>query len=67
MTKLSVALATHNEEANIKRCLESVKPIASEIIIVDGHSSDKTVGIAKQFGAKISIRENPFMFHINKQ
>ena len=65
--RLSIALATHNEEENLKRCLDSVKRIASEIVIVDGDSSDKTVEIAKSFGAKIIVRENPIMFHINKQ
>lgn len=67
MSRLSVALATHNEETNLERCLRSVKTIASEIVVVDGKSSDKTLEIAKKFGAKIIIRENPLMFHINKQ
>ncbi len=67
MTKLSVALATHNEEDNLERCLNSVKSIVSEIVIVDGESQDKTVEIARRYGAKVIIRENPVMFHINKQ
>lgn len=65
--KLSVAIATHNEEENIKRCLESVREIADEIVIVDGLSTDRTVEIAKEFGAKILVKDNPSMFHINKQ
>src|SRR3989344_1963142 len=65
--KLTVALATFNEEENIKRCLSSVKEIADEIVVVDGTSSDKTVEIARQFGAKVFIKDNPTMFHINKQ
>lgn len=65
--KLSVALATFNEEENIGRCLQAVKEISDEIVIVDGTSKDKTVEIAKQFGAKVIIRENPPNFHINKQ
>lgn len=65
--KLSVAIATYNEEKNIGDCLDSIKDIASEIIIVDGTSSDKTVEIAKTFGAKITITDNPKIFHINKQ
>lgn len=64
---LTVALATFNEEANIGACLESVKDIASEIIIVDGSSTDKTVEIAKQYGAEVVITTNPPIFHINKQ
>lgn len=64
---LSVVLATFNEAKNLPRCLESVKNIADEIIIVDGTSTDKTVEIAKSFGAKVQITDNPPMFHINKQ
>jgi len=66
MTKISVILATYNEEKNIKDCLESVK-WADEIVIVDGSSTDKTVKIAKKFTDRIFVRENPLMFHINKQ
>lgn len=65
--KLSVALATFNEEANLARCLASVKDIADEIVVVDGGSTDKTVAIAKSFGAKVIETTNPSIFHINKQ
>lgn len=64
---LSVVLATFNEEQNIAECLTSVKDIAEEIIIIDGSSSDKTVEIAKSFGAKVIVTTNPPIFHINKQ
>lgn len=49
------------------RCLDSVKEIADEIVIVDGSSTDKTVDIAKSFGAKVVVCDNPPIFHINKQ
>jgi glycosyltransferase involved in cell wall biosynthesis len=65
--KLSVVLATFNEEKNIGDCLESVKDIADEIIIVDGTSTDRTVEIAKSFGADVTVTDNPPVFHINKQ
>lgn len=64
---LSVVLATFNEEKNIAGCLQSVKNIAHEIIIVDGSSTDDTVAIAKKFGAKVMVTDNPPIFHINKQ
>src|ERR1035437_9348584 len=64
---LSVVLATYNEEANLPGCLDSVKDLADEIIIVDGSSTDKTVEIAKKYGAKIKITTNKPNFHINKQ
>jgi glycosyltransferase involved in cell wall biosynthesis len=67
MNKLTVALATYNEEHNLKACLESVKNIAGEIVIVDGSSKDKTVEIAKKYGAEVEITDNPAIFHINKQ
>ncbi len=67
MKKLTVALATFNEEENIKRCLDSVKNIADEIVIVDGFSSDKTRQVAENFGARIKITTNKANFHINKQ
>src|ERR1035437_8509354 len=64
---LSVVLATYNEEANLTACLDSVKYLADEIVVVDGTSSDKTVEIAKSHGAKVLVKDNPQMFHINKQ
>ncbi|MGI8420240.1 MAG: glycosyltransferase family 2 protein [Candidatus Levyibacteriota bacterium] len=67
MKKLSVVLAVFNEEKMLPDCLASVKNIADEIIIVDGSSTDKTVEIAKKFGAKVLVTDNPPIFHINKQ
>jgi glycosyltransferase involved in cell wall biosynthesis len=58
---LSVVLITHNEELNLGRTLESVKPLVrdgqGEIIVVDSASTDRTVEIAKSFGAKVFIEE----------
>lgn len=64
---LSVVLATFNEEENLGATLGSVKDIADEIIVVDGTSTDKTVEIAKKYGAKVKITANKPNFHINKQ
>ncbi len=64
---LSVVLATYNEEKNLPACLDSVKDIADEIVIVDGTSKDKTVEIAKKYGARVKITTNKANFHINKQ
>jgi glycosyltransferase involved in cell wall biosynthesis len=52
MTPLSVAIITFNEETNISRCLNSVKNLADEIVIVDSFSTDRTKDICMQFGAK---------------
>ena len=51
--QLSAVIITFNEERNIGRCLESVKEIADEIIVVDSYSTDKTVDICKAYGAKV--------------
>ncbi len=64
---LSVAIATFNEEQNISACLTSVVSWVDEIVIVDGGSTDRTVEIAKSFGAKAIKTDNPPIFHINKQ
>jgi glycosyltransferase involved in cell wall biosynthesis len=52
---LSVAIITKNEEANLRRTLESVR-WANDIVVVDSGSIDMTVDIASAFGAKV-IRE----------
>lgn len=64
---VSVVLATYNEEKSLPECLNSVKDLADEIVIVDGTSSDKTVDIAKSYGAKVLVTDNNPNFHINKQ
>ncbi|KKU87687.1 MAG: Glycosyltransferase [Candidatus Beckwithbacteria bacterium GW2011_GWC2_47_9] len=48
---LSLVLATYNEAANIKGCLESMRGLAGEIIVVDGSSTDQTREISKKLGA----------------
>ena len=65
--KLSVVLATKNEEENIFRCLNSVKNLADEIIIFDEDSTDKTREIAEKLGAKVYIYVNKTNFHETKQ
>jgi glycosyltransferase involved in cell wall biosynthesis len=58
---LSVVIITINEEANIGRTLASVRSLVAdgkgEIIIVDSGSTDRTVEIAKSFGAKVFVEE----------
>lgn len=52
---LSVVVATSNSAKYLGRCLTSVKNIADEIIVFDLSSTDDTLEIAKNFGAKIII------------
>jgi len=67
MQKLSVVLAVRNEEKNLARCLDSVKAIADEIIVFDEYSTDRTVEIAKSYGAKVYKEPHHEIFHITKQ
>lgn len=53
MTKISVVIDTYNKEKDLPRCLASVKNFADEIVVCDENSTDKTVEIARKFGAKI--------------
>lgn len=53
---LSLVIITLNEEKNIERCIRSV-PFASEVIVVDSFSRDRTAEIAASLGAKVLARE----------
>ena len=54
MPTLSVILITRNEEANLDDCLASLEGIAQQIVVVDTASSDRTLEIAQNYGAKIA-------------
>ena len=54
---ISATLVIYNEEERIRTCLESIKHVVDEIIIVhDGPCTDKTLDICKTYGARIFIR-----------
>jgi glycosyltransferase involved in cell wall biosynthesis len=55
---LSVAIVTLNEEENLERTLASVR-WADEIVVVDSGSTDRTIEIARSFGARVIEREWP--------
>lgn len=67
MKKLSVTLAVFNEEKFLGQCLDSVKDLTNEIVIVDGKSTDRTVEIAKKHQANVYETTNKENFHINKK
>ena len=54
---LSVAIIAHNAERHIGRCLNSVRDIAAEIVVVHNDCSDNTVKIANELGAKTVEQE----------
>lgn len=53
---LSVIILTHNEEDNIKACIESAL-FADEILVLNNDSKDRTVEIAQSLGATVIERE----------
>ena len=56
MSKLSVVIITLNEEENIGRCIDSVKAIADEVVVIDSLSTDKTKEIDLSKNAKFIER-----------
>lgn len=66
MNNISAVISARNEEAKIAQCLRSLDGLVADIIVVDNESTDKTVRIAEQFGAKIYRRKNNVMLNINK-
>lgn len=58
---ISIVLLTYNEEANIRRCLESIKDLTDDIVIVDSFSTDSTLKICGEYGCRIV--QNKFVNH----
>ncbi len=56
MPTLSLCMIVRNEEANLKRCLQSVQGLVDEIVIVDTGSTDKTKEIAQKFSVKCPVK-----------
>ena len=65
MPKLSVVIITFNEQKNIARCIESVKEIADEIVVLDSFSKDRTKEICESYGVK--FYEHTFDGHIQQK
>ena len=57
MSKISATVITFNEENHIARCIESLRDIADEIIVVDSFSTDKTADICEALGCKVTKRK----------
>jgi dolichol-phosphate hexosyltransferase len=53
LTTYSIVVAARNEEATIGDVLRDIFSLTSDLIVVDGHSSDNTAAIARQYGAKV--------------
>ena len=51
--RVSLTMIVRNEEANLSTCLESVRGVFDEIVVLDTGSKDRTVQIARSFGARV--------------
>lgn len=65
MPQISVVIITYNEEKNIGRCLDSVKEVADEIVVLDSFSTDKTQEICVSKGA--NFYQHKFDGHIQQK
>jgi glycosyltransferase involved in cell wall biosynthesis len=54
---LSAILIVRNEERDLPACLESLKGVVDETVVVDSGSTDHTVPIAQRFGARVIHRD----------
>jgi glycosyltransferase involved in cell wall biosynthesis len=52
---ISVVIPTHNEAQNLDYVLPYIPPLVSEVILVDGHSTDDTIAVAEQLLPTIHI------------
>lgn len=59
MLDISVIILTYNEEIHIRRCLENVRRLTDKIYVIDCHSQDKTVEIAKELDAEVIEHDWP--------
>lgn len=57
--RLTVVILTKDEEKHIERCLASVRPFASRVLVVDSGSTDRTVELARAGGAE--VLSNPWV------
>ncbi len=65
MIKISAVIITFNEEENISRCINSVRQVADEIIVVDSYSKDDTKRVCLEAGVRFI--EHPFEGHIQQK
>jgi glycosyltransferase involved in cell wall biosynthesis len=57
--RISAVINTLNEEKNLPFALRSVQPWVDEIVVVDMYSTDRTVEIAREFGAQVHLHPGP--------
>jgi len=57
LNKITCTIITLNEQDNIGACIESVKQVCNEVIVVDSGSSDDTVQIAESLAARLFVQQ----------
>lgn len=60
LSQVSIIIPTRNSAKTVAKCLQSLRDQTyqpSEILIIDGHSTDRTQEIAEKFGAKVMVLE----------
>lgn len=62
---ISAVIVTFNEETSIQKCLHSVS-WADEIVVVDNFSTDRTVDICREFGAKVVQNDHKGQINFNR-
>lgn len=63
MADITAIILTKNEEANIVKCIRSIKPIVKRIIVVDSGSTDNTCQVAESEGAEVLVHPlTPFLY-----
>lgn len=50
---ISLCVICKNEEKNIQKCLEGLKTIVNEMVVIDTGSTDRTIEIAEKLGASV--------------
>jgi len=65
MIKISAVVITYNEEKNITRCIDSIRLVADEIIVIDSYSKDRTKEICLAKG--VVFVEHTFRSHIDQK
>jgi glycosyltransferase involved in cell wall biosynthesis len=65
---ISACMMVKDEAENLHRCLDSIKPLVDEIIIVDTGSTDDTVQICEDYGVKVYHHkwEDDYSLHRNQ-
>ncbi len=55
-SKISVVIITKNAERTLAKCLESIRNLSDDLVVVDAHSTDTTRAVAQFFGTRVLIK-----------